>query len=61
MDKCEMCGMHLCGKCAMMNIIFGLIFVVAGLGLYAAPWFNGWTIIGAYLALWGLAMAMMKK
>ncbi|MDE1798195.1 MAG: hypothetical protein KGH63_02205 [Candidatus Micrarchaeota archaeon] len=64
MDKCDMCcGMHLCGKCSMVNLIFGLIFLVAGFGLWgnAPAWFNGWTIVGAYLALWALGMMMMKK
>ena len=49
------CGMHLCNKCASVNIIFGLLFLVASLGLSAAPWFNGWTIIGVYLVVWGLS------
>ncbi len=48
------CGMHLCGQCSMMVALFGILFLVAGLGLYVAPWFNGWTLLGAFLALWGI-------
>ncbi len=56
------CGMHLCSKCALMQVVFGLLFLISGLGLYSAPWFNGWTILGVDLMLWGLAaMSMMKK
>lgn len=57
-----MCGMHLCKTCALPNLVFGILFLVAGLGLWAeAPvGFNGWTIIGLYLGLWGL-IDMMKK
>lgn len=59
-DHEGMCGMHLCGKCTWMVLVFGIIFLIAGLGLYSAAWFNGWTILGAFLALWGL-MPMMSK
>ena len=56
------CGMHLCGKCAPVNLLFGLVFLVLGLGLWAAApaWFNPWTIVGVYLALWGLTSMFMK-
>ncbi|MBI5553273.1 MAG: hypothetical protein HY917_00875 [Candidatus Diapherotrites archaeon] len=55
-----MCGMHLCCKCAPVNLLFGLLFLVAGLGLYSAPWFSGWTLIGVYLVVWGLFSMMVK-
>ncbi len=55
------CGMHLCSKCALPQLIFGLLFLIAGLGLYSAPWFNGWSILGVYLVLWGLMAMMMKN
>ncbi len=57
------CGVHLCGQCALPNFIFGLLFLVAGLGLWSgAPvWFNGWTLVGLYLGLWGLMSMMMGK
>ena len=55
-----MCGMHLCGKCAIVNLIFGLIFLVQSLGLYTATWFTPWTIVGVYLLLWGLGSMLMK-
>ncbi len=50
------CGMYICKKCAIVNAIFGIILLVAGIGLWkSAPmWFNGWTILGVYLAVWGL-------
>ncbi len=48
------CGMYVCKKCGVSNLIFGLLFLVAGLGLWSASWFNGWTILGVFLALWGL-------
>ncbi|MDO8428348.1 MAG: hypothetical protein Q7S92_03985 [Candidatus Diapherotrites archaeon] len=56
------CGMHLCGKCAPVNLLFGLVFLVLGLGLWAAAptWFNPWTVVGVYLALWGLTSMFMK-
>ena len=54
------CGMHLCGKCSMAVLIFGLIWLIAGLGLWnPGAWFNGWTILGAFAVVWG-AGAMMK-
>lgn len=59
-ESCGTCGMHLCSKCALPNVIFGLIFLVGGLNLWsgAPAWFNGWTTIGVYLALWGLLSMM---
>jgi len=58
----KMCGMHLCKTCTLPNIVFGLLFLIVGFGLWteAPAWFNGWSIIGAYLALWGI-IDMMKK
>ncbi|MBI5177603.1 hypothetical protein HY995_05985 [Candidatus Micrarchaeota archaeon] len=53
------CGMHACGKCAPMIAVFGLLFLVAGLGLFTAPWFNGWTVAGVFMALWG-GLSLMK-
>lgn len=55
------CGMHLCSKCSIINIIFGLLFIIAGMQWFVAPWFTGWTLIGAYLFLWGLGTMMMKN
>lgn len=52
------CGMQICGKCSAVNIIFGILFLIAGLGLFTAPWYNGWTLIGVFLALWGLGFYM---
>ncbi len=60
-ESCGMCGMHLCQQCAIPNIIFGLLLIILGLGMYSANWFNLETIIGAYLGLWGLFSLLMKK
>jgi hypothetical protein len=53
------CGLHLCGKCSKITGLFGIIFLIQGLGLYSEAWFSGWTIVGVYLALLGLG-TMMK-
>lgn len=52
-----MCGMQVCGKCATVNLIFGILFLIAGFGMWsgAPAWWNGWTLIGLFLALWGLS------
>lgn len=57
------CGMHLCGKCAPLTALFGILFLVAGLGLWSgAPmWFNGWTLVGVFLAFLGLGSLFMKS
>ena len=55
------CGMHLCGQCAPLILIFGILFLVAGLNLWnPGAWFNGWSLLGAFFALWGL-WSFMKK
>lgn len=62
--KCDgCCSMHICGKCAPMMLVFGILFLIAGFNLWtSAPyWFNFNTIIGVFLAIWGLAAMMMKK
>jgi hypothetical protein len=55
--------MHLCGKCAPLTALFGILFLVAGLGLWSgAPmWFNGWTLVGVFLAFLGLGSLFMKS
>lgn len=53
------CGMHLCGKCSPMTVLFGLLFLIQGLGLFTASWFTFTTIFGLFFLLWG-AMSMMK-
>ena len=57
------CGMYICKKCGVINLIFGILFLIAGIGLWAsAPdWWNGWTLIGVYLLLWGIGSAMIGK
>ncbi len=64
--KCDSgcCSMHICGKCAPMILVFGILFLIGGFGLWtgAPAWFNFETIVGVFLALWGLiAMTMMKN
>ncbi len=56
------CGMHLCKKCSPVILLFGLLFLVAGFGLWAgAPmWWNGWTLIGVFMLLWGIMAFVMK-
>ena len=57
------CGMHLCNQCAIPNVIFGLLLIIAGFGIWvgAPMWFNLETIIGVYLAVWGLFALLLKK
>ena len=55
------CGMNTCKKCAAVNLIFGILFLVVGLGWWsnAPAWWNGWTLVGLYALLWGLATLTM--
>ncbi len=53
------CGMNICKKCAGVNIVFGILFLIAALWEAAPSWLNGWTLIGVYLLLWGLASIAM--
>ena len=57
------CSMHICKKCAPMMLIFGILFLMVGFDLWpAAPfWFNAWSIIGVFIALWGIMAMTMKK
>jgi len=57
--EAKMCGMNICKKCAGMNLIFGILFLIAALWAGAPGWLNGWTLIGVYLLLWGLASLTM--
>lgn len=54
--------MHLCKTCTVPQMVFGILFLIVGFNLWtAAPfWFNGWSIAGAYLFLWGLIDQMKK-
>lgn len=62
-ETCEgNCGMHLCGKCAFPQIVFGVLFLAYGLNVWSpGAWFNGWTILGVYIAVWGACSMMMCK
>lgn len=55
--------MHMCGKCAISVLVFGILFLIVGFNLWsAAPmWFNAWSILGVFMALCGLMGMMMKK
>ena len=50
------CGQYICKKCAIMNLIFGILLFIVGLGLWrsAPAWWNAWTLVGLYVGLWGL-------
>ena len=48
------CGMSVCKKCATMNLVFGILFLLAAFWKSAPTWFNGWSLVGLYLLLWGL-------
>lgn len=43
-------------------MVFGILFLIVGFNLWAAApfWFNGWSVIGAYLFLWGLIDQIKK-
>ena len=58
----SMCGMYTCKKCSVANIVFGILLLIVALGLWgsAPAWWNGWTIIGVYLLLWGLGTVSGK-
>jgi len=60
-NDCGVCGMHLCKKCTLPVLMFGLLFIVAGTGVWvgAPVWFNMTTVLGLFMALWA-AMSMMK-
>lgn len=57
------CGMYICKKCGVMNIVFGVLILVVGLGLWrnAPGWWNAWTLIGIYLGLWGIMASTGKE
>ena len=54
----ERCGMHLCGQCALITLVFGIIFLLDGLKVIAV---DPWILVGAYLGLLGLYNLVMKK
>jgi len=55
------CGMYICKKCATVNIIFGILFLIVALWNNAPWWFNPWTVVGVYVLLWGLFSATGKE
>ncbi len=52
------CGLHLCGKCAMLTGLFGILFLLAGFGALPAM-INGWVLVGVYLLLLGIGPMVM--
>ncbi len=50
------CGMHLCSMCGWVFLIWGLLFLAAGLGYLQI---SGWVLLGLGLAAMG-AMSVMK-
>ena len=57
------CGMYTCKSCGIFNIVFGILFLIAGTGIWANTpnWFNGWTILGVYVLLWGIMSGVIGK
>lgn len=55
------CGMYVCKKCGVVNIIFGILLLVTALWGGAPSWFNPWTVIGVYLLLWGIMSSSGKE
>ncbi len=55
-DEC--CGMHLCSKCALPMLIFGIVFILASLKVAVFATLDPWLVVGVFLALLGL-MSMM--
>ncbi len=51
----KICCMGICKKCATVQVVFGILFLVAALWKTAPAWFNAWTLVGVYLLLWGLS------
>jgi len=49
--------MHLCSKCSMPTLVFGILFLVANFTNYVPG--GPWTVAGVYMLLWGI-MSMMK-
>ncbi|HLC96744.1 MAG TPA: hypothetical protein VJH97_05485 [Candidatus Nanoarchaeia archaeon] len=67
-DVCEVnqmdsktCGMWVCKKCGYVNIIFGLLLLIASFWKGAPGWLTPWALIGLYLLLWGIMSAMGKQ
>jgi len=52
------CGLHLCGKCAIVTLIFGIVFLLDGLNVITV---NPWVVVGVYLALLGLFPMVIGK
>ena len=55
--------MHICGKCAPMILVFGILFLVVGLNVLPQfAWLNGWSLLGAGMLIGGvMAAGMIKK
>lgn len=53
----ESCGLHLCGQCGIVTLIFGIVFLLDGLKYIAI---DPWVLVGVFLGLLGL-MSFMKK
>lgn len=50
--------MHLCGQCAIITLIFGLVFILNSVKVISI---DNWLIVGVYLGLLGLYNMLMKK
>lgn len=54
------CGLHLCGKCALVTLIFGLLLLLSKDAFNYIP-VGAWVVLGFYMLLLGLYSMMMKK
>jgi hypothetical protein len=54
------CGLHICGKCGLPVLVFGVLFLLRGLN-YLPAVLNEWVIFGLFFGLLGLMSFMGKK
>ena len=55
----EVCGFHLCGKCGIVMLIFGIIYILVSLKVSVFAGLDPWLVLGVFLALLGLEPFLM--
>ena len=55
----EVCGFHPCGKCGMVMLIFGIIYILISLNVSVFAGINPWLVLGVFFALLGLEPYLM--
>ncbi len=45
------CGLHFCGKCGLLVLIFGIVYILAGLKMITV---DPWLVLGVFFGLLGL-------